>query len=270
MTLAELRTLNEEGLNRFEQWLLGGAVGALPETLLIDPQTSNPLPVKIRPARRSFRDRFEFGLYLTTLLSPLDVTSILHDRGLWSALALFWFDEICPTIGGHRKLDKEYRYILSGDFRHYYRHLVRSPWYLVREHGINSKFLLLPPVDGPHPLRRHGEILEQLGGRQAVLRSRPIIAEASRLYTDPRTGRPLKGVSGSGKGSVRRLALVLQQFELTFDCDSMQPGNLLKILPSEFDRWKDRHDAASPSAEDASSPHPRDANRPDVLVIEGR
>jgi len=47
---------------------------------------------------------------------------------------------------------------------------------------------LLPPQDQSYSLRRHGEILEQLGGRQSVLRSRPLIAEAYRLYASRLTG----------------------------------------------------------------------------------
>lgn len=265
ITEGEFRKLNDEGQRRLSEWLLAGAGGAIPSGLLVDPETSDPLPVVIRPESRLFADRFEFGQYLGELLARLDITTISHDRGLWSALALFWFDQLCPpSEAGERKVEKEYRYILSSDFRHYYRHLVRSPWQLVRDHGEHAKFVLLPPAESPYPLRRHGEVLEQLGGRQAVLRSRPIIAEASRLYSDPRTGRPLKGVSGSGKGSVRRLALVLQQFDLTFDPDSMQKGQLLKLLPSEFDRWKTSKPSGAQSL--ASAGHQDDS---EILIING-
>ena len=92
--------------------------------------------------------------------------------------------------------------------------------------------------DGPGPLRRHGDILEQLGGTQSVIRSRPVIAEAARLYSDPISGRPKKGVAGKGGGSVRRFARVLRQLDLTFDADLMPPGGLGAVLPSEFDVWK--------------------------------
>jgi hypothetical protein len=237
----EFRKLNDEGIRRFAEWLSGGARGTPPVNLLSDPETSEPIPLAIIPPHRGFADRFEFGKYLNALLGPLDAVAISQDRGLWTALALVWFDQICPADGnGNRKVEKEYRYILSADFRHYYRHLVRSPWQLVRDHGENARFLLLAPTESPHPLRRHGEILEQLGARQFVLVSKPLIAEASRLYSDPATGRPRKGASGSGKGSARRLALVLRQFDLTFDMESMALGELLKLLPGEFDYWKTR------------------------------
>ncbi|GGJ52778.1 hypothetical protein CDQ92_15175 [Sphingopyxis bauzanensis] len=188
------------------------------------------LPVKPDEPLRAvatvrLRDRQELGAYLVQLLEPLGPVKLSADRSLWTWLALYWFDPICPPLAGGRKPDKSYRYVLSTDYRHYYRHLVRSPWQLVRDHGDNAKFLLLPPQDQPYPLRRHGEILEQLGGRQSALRSQPLIAEANRLYASRLTGRPRKGVSDNGRGSVRRLALVLRQIDLTFDVERMGMDN---------------------------------------------
>src|SRR5947209_7818916 len=123
------RKLDEEGMRRFSEWLAAGAQGVPPIHLLADPETSEPTSVVIQPAAsRTFSDRFEFGEYLNVLLAPLDQATISQDRGLWSALAIVWFDQLCPAgTGGKRKVEKEYRYILSTDYRHYYRHLVRSP-----------------------------------------------------------------------------------------------------------------------------------------------
>ncbi|MEQ1932768.1 MAG: hypothetical protein ABL962_02655 [Fimbriimonadaceae bacterium] len=234
-----LRKLNADGMGRFGEWIVAGATGAAPLMLLVDPQTSDTVPALINLDNRLFADRYIFGQHLNTLLSPIDAAGVTHDRGLWSALALYWIDQLCPPDAqGRRNPGKDYRYVLSDDFRHYYRHLVRSPWQLVRDHGPNSRFLLLATTEDNQPLQRHGDVLEQLGARQAVLRSKPIIAEASRLFSDPATGRPRRGVAGRDRGSVRRLALVLQQFDLTFDADSMQGGALSGLLPREFDRWK--------------------------------
>lgn len=241
--MTRLRRLNDAGIEAFEDWLLSGAEGDAPRELLASARFTGPLDVEINVNKSAFRDRQEFGTYLVELLKPLDPVKLSTDRHLWTWLALYWFDLICPPLAGGRKPDKSYRYALSTDYRHYYRHLVRSPWQLVRDHGDNAKLLLLPPQDQPYPLRRHGEILEQLGGRQSVLRSQPLIAEANRLYASHLTGRPRKGVSGSGKGSVRRLALVLRQFDLTFDVERMGDGQLIAILPGEFERWK-AHEAA--------------------------
>ncbi|MER9649026.1 hypothetical protein [Mesorhizobium sp. M0199] len=198
----------------------------------------------------NFKDRYEFGIYLRTMLSSLDPAVIANDQGIWSALALYWFDVLCPaTAAGKREPDKEYRYVLSDDYRHYYRHLVRSPWQLVRDHGVNAQFLLISPKQQAHPLTVHGEILEQFGGRQQVLASKPIIAAASKMYFDTKTGRPRTGVAGSGRGSARRFGMVLRQLDLTYDPECMADVAFVGILPGEFDRWKRKAKAAANSHE---------------------
>ena len=116
-----------------------------------------------------------------------------------------------------------YRYILSSDYRYYYRHLVRSPWQLVRQHGKFAQLLLIAPQKQDFPLSVHGEILEQFGGRQQVLSSRPIVEAAFKMYFDTSTNRPRRGVAGSGRGSARRFGLVLRQLDLTYDSEAI-PG----------------------------------------------
>jgi hypothetical protein len=234
-----LRRLNETGIAKFSEYLREGATGAQPLHLLTHPDTSEPLPVSTKLVQRDYPNRYELGRDLTMRLGSLDPAVISNDRGLWTWLALYLFDQLCPLgADGKRKIDKQYRYILSSDYRHYYRHLVRSPWQLNRDHGPNSRFLLLAVNDGMDPLRRHGDILEQLGGTQGIIRSRPIIAEASRLYSDPLSGRPRKGAAGKGGGSIRRFARVLRQLDLTFDPELMPAGGLSAILPVEFEGWK--------------------------------
>jgi hypothetical protein len=235
----DLRRLNETGIAQFAEYLNEGAIGAQPLHLLSHPDTSEPLSVSVKLLQRKYSNRYEFGRDLTMQLGSLDPATISNDRGLWTWLALHLFDQLCPLgPDGKRKLDKHYRYVLSSDYRHYYRHLVRTPWQLNRDHGPNSRFLLLATNEGADPLRRHGDILEQLGGTQSIIRSRPIITEASRLYSDPLSGRPRKGAAGKGGGSIRRFARVLRQLDLTFDPEFMPPGSLSAILPVEFDGWK--------------------------------
>lgn len=234
-----LRRLNDAGIAQFSEYLSGGASGVRPDHLLTHPDTSEPLSVSVKLSGQKYANRYEFGRDLVVRLGALDIALISNDRGLWTWLALCLFDQLCPAgADGRRKLDKQYRYVLSGDYRHYYRHLVRTPWQLCRDHGPNARFLLLSANDGDDPLRRHGDILEQLGGTQTIIRSKPIIAEASRLYSEPLSGRPRKGAAGKGGGSIRRFARVLRQLDLTFDPELMPPGGLTSILPAEFDGWK--------------------------------
>jgi hypothetical protein len=234
-----LRKLNEDGLAAFEEWLAAGGEGKPPMELLTGQTTSSPVP-GVSYSKPAVSDRYVFGQYLVELLSPLNAAELSADRLLWSSLALLWFDYLSPPFSNGRKLEKMYRYVLSTDYRHYYRHLVRSPWQLVRDHGLNARLLLLPSTERPHPLRIHGEVLEQLGGRQSVLRSKSIIAEANLLFADPATGRPKPRVASKNiGGTVRRLGMVLRQFDLTFDVEDMPAHGLVDLLPQEFSRWKE-------------------------------
>jgi hypothetical protein len=234
-----LRKLNDAGIEAFRDWINSGATGPVPLALLDNPETSDAVSLPIVLGTGLFDDRYQFGVYLNTLLRDFDPTAIASDRYLWTSLALFWFDRICPTrADGSRDLKEEYYYILSADYRHYYRHLVRSPWQLVRLHGQNARFLLISPRENAHPLSIHGEILEQFGGRQQVLSSRPIVAAANRMYLDPKTGRPRTGVAGSGRGSARRFGLVLRQLDLTYDAECMPDDALIDLLPDEFEKWR--------------------------------
>lgn len=233
------RKLNQAGVSAFTEYVRGGAEGPPPTHILSKPETSAPLSQKIEPGIGLFENRYLFGKYLNTLLKAFDPAMISDDAGLWNALALFWFDRICPPDSdGSRSPGKEYRYLLSADYRNYYRHLVRSPWQLAKDHGEAARFLLVAPRNQKYPLSFGGDILEQIAGRQQVLRSTPIIKAASKLYFNGSTGRPHTGVAGRGRGSARRFGLVLRQLDLTYDPECMSDSDFIDILPNEFDRWR--------------------------------
>lgn len=233
------KKLNGAGLSAFSEYIRNEAQGSAPVSLLTDADTSDTLSHRILPNRMSFDDRYEFGVYLNELLESFNPAAISNDANLWSALALNWFDLLCPfDAQGNRSPQQEYRYILSPDYRHYYRHLVRSPWQLVKDHGEAARFLLVSPRQQPHPLSVHGEILEQFAGRQRVLGSKSIIKTANDLYFGTQKNRPKTGVAGSGEGSARRFGLVLRQLDLTYDPDCMPDSTLVNILPKEFEKWQ--------------------------------
>ena len=246
---AKFRKLNEAGISAFRDYIRDGAEGPPPLHLLENPETSAPLKPVIQPGSGQFDDRYMFGVYLNSLLKEFDSAAISGDAGLWSALALYWFDRLCPPdANGNRTPKQEYLYVLSSDYRHYYRHLVRSPWQLVKNHGDASRFLLISPRKQAHPLSVHGEILEQFGGRQQVLASRPIVRAANKLYFDKQKSRPRTGVAGNGRGSARRFGLVLRQLDLTYDPECMTDSAFIGILPDEFEKWRKQMEAGQSKA----------------------
>jgi hypothetical protein len=227
------------GLNEFVKWIRSGAPGTVPPELLDDSGFSERLPGEIAMPPTQFLDRYEFGVALVQLLDGQDQQTVSFDQGLWSWLAAFFFELLCPRDDdGKRTLRKDYVYTLS-ESRIYYRHLVRTPWFLVKTHGERCRFLLIARGGDPAPLSRQSYLLDQLAARQFVISSPSLIGAAARLYSDQRTGRPTRGAGAKGSGSPRRLALIANQLSLTYDIHDMPVDRLMKILPEEFGaRWR--------------------------------
>jgi hypothetical protein len=226
------------GIAAFSKWLRSGAPGSVPDDLLHDPLFSSALCETELLVRERFPDRYAFGNRLVKLLGLFDAHKISYKRSLWSWLAAWYFDQLCAVDGsGKRILRKEYVYIPQNE-RYYYRHLVRTPWYVVAQHGEAAKFLLTSMrTDDPAPLSRQSDLLDQLAARQFVIASPTLVGAAQRLYTDRFTGRPTRG-GAKGSGSPRRLALIANQLALTYDIRNMPTENFLKLLPEEFSaRW---------------------------------
>jgi hypothetical protein len=223
-----LRHFTMDGLTQFREWLRSGAHGHMASDLLFDPSFSKPMIETELLDRKLFENRYEFGVHLVQLLNPFNSREISFDQGLWGWLAAWYFDQLCPAnAGGVRTLREEGAYI-SNEPRKYYRHLVRTPWYLVSTHHEACKFLLLSP------LNQQSYLLDQLAARQFIISSPTLIAAAKRLYTDARTGKPRSGAGAKGSGSPRRLALIANQLLLTFDIRTMPVDKFMELLPAEF------------------------------------
>jgi hypothetical protein len=234
-----LRVLNEAGIAQFSEYLArlrSGAKEAPPFALLTDENTSIEAPGEVVLDRRTFSNPFEFGTYLSAALEPLDRREISYNHALWTWLALYFFEQICPADAtGARAPLEDAVYILQKKFNHqrYYRHLVRTPWLAVLEHGPNARVLLITTGRGSR-----SDIFEQLVSRQGIFGNATVIAGAQLLYYDPVTARPKRGAGGKGAGSPRRLVSVIQQLDLTYDLRTCTVDQFLTLLPAEFDKFK--------------------------------
>jgi hypothetical protein len=235
-----IRVLTPAGLQKFRSYLddlRGNPTLPPPFPLLEDPEASAAHGGSIE--NQQFKTRYDFGNYLITAMTRFDQRAISHDAGLWSWLALFFFEQLCPADkSGKRAPAKEYAYVLSSGkgvdaTRHYYRHFVRTPYILVRDHGANSKVLL------NRPLSSRGELVEQLASRQSVIGSRPVIEAVQIQYYDAQKEGFKRGAAGRGKpGSIDRFVSVVQQLECTYDLHSMTGDKVVRLLPTEFNRWR--------------------------------
>jgi hypothetical protein len=180
-------------------------------------------------------NRFEFAKYLDSKLTDSGLKNLDRDVGLWAWLALFYFERLCPEEDGTRKPGKRARFIPAvTDYRKYYRHLVAGPYSIYRTHRDDPSRVLAVLAG---PVNQPGDIAEQLASRQEIVTNKAAMALATTLYIDA-AKRPKKGAAGRGPGSARRLADILNQFDLTWDLHAMNTAGLLKMLPKEFAKFQ--------------------------------
>lgn len=162
---------------------------------------------------------------------------VLGERGLWTWLAYIWFDQFAPLRGdGSRNITEDARYICSSDYRDYYRHFIAGPYIIYSLHSRENSLIFLH-----NPVYEVNDFIEQFASRQFIISHKNIVEVITQLYFNPNTGKPKWGAqSRKREGNHRRFVKVIQQLELTYDIYSMSPEQILDLLPSEFDEWKQK------------------------------
>ena len=244
-----VRVLNKKGLDGFNGYLsqlrTGGKEG-IPNYMHDEDEYSDALPVdaEVDPSR-VFTTKLDFAKYLAGQLWPvLADHSRDRDVGLWSWLALCFFDDICPAKkDGTRSVGATYRYILSKEYKNHYRHLIRTPCLMYHIHGKHAR----PLIAGK--LTQHGEAAEAIASRQHLFGNRPLFAALDRLYVTESDGawHIKRGARGKEGGSFRRLAKVMRQFDLTYDFHDMTEDQIFDLLPPEFDKYKKAAKTSEPA-----------------------
>lgn len=232
-----IRKLNDQGQREFGEFINSIRQGSKPNTpsyLLTDRQTSEPLDNEIDIEQGNFNSRYELGEYLVKKFAGQNMQILIDEPGMWSWLALFWFDQLCPVkADGNRKASEIYNYVLSHDYKHKPRHAILTTWQLVEQLGEDSRFLLSRELDV------RGELIEQLMARQFYLACDGVMKAASTLYYDPERSTFKKGAAArKSAGCVARYVSWLQQIELTYDLFSLSRDDVMGLMPQEFERFK--------------------------------
>ncbi len=236
----KLHRFNSDGVSAFATYRTRLALEPTlppPVEILDDPALSEVVPGNVDVVKRSFSNRLEAGRSLNDLLTAARVESPERDKGLWTWLTLFYFDEVCPADGnGRRNVRAEERLIaLVDNYQRFYRHLLLGPYLIVRAHHDNPEramAMLCNPVWEP------GEIVGQLASRKELVTNRGVTEAATKLYYDPGKGSFKRGAGSDRRGGARRLADLLNQLDLTFYLYGMNADELLALLPKEFDRFR--------------------------------
>lgn len=234
--MTKVRSLNARGIEQFREFLQqirnGAEFRANPSVLYAD-DTSARLARTIEIEPRTFASKFAAAEYLTRALA--DIAPSPDDLGLWSWLALYYFDQLSPVdAGGSRRPREDYHYIPShsGGWQKE-RHLLAGPYKLFAMHGTNARLLLHPPV------HQHGAFVYDLGFRRDLITNRGLIEAIDLLYWDLKRGRPKRGATTTSRpGNLRRLIAVIQQLDFNYDLYGMRAEEILQLLPAEFDGWK--------------------------------
>lgn len=229
----KLHSLNEKGIDRFDQLRDSIASGAAaPECLgdiLENTAYARTMNTDIDVVPRQFPTRFSVGRYFNGLFNG----SPAPDRGVWTWLAAFHFEQLCPpgqSPGNRARWVPE-----ASNFCKYYRHLLAGPYQIYRTHRTHPQRAMVVLANPPY---RPGELAEQLTSRQELVTNPSVMALATRLYINSETNTPKKGAARQGSGSVRRLVNILYQLSMTWDLHAIDTEQLLDMLPAEFDQFK--------------------------------
>jgi len=232
-----IKRFNPQGIERFRTFLENarhGEIDPFPEEILDSPYHTNGIRTIDIIESKIFDSKADLIKYIHSLVANLDKIQF-NDTGLWTWLAAFFFESICPIKNDKRKVQEDSKYILNVEhWGRYYRHLIAAPLRLFNELGELSKIYL---VGVP---AKHGDFMEQLASRQELATSFGIVEVATFLYWDEDKENIKRGARNkTGPGVLRRLTRdIIPQFQMTYDLNSMNGQEILELLPSEFDSWK--------------------------------
>jgi hypothetical protein len=235
-----LRSLTSFGIGNFASYLNALRKDPIldpPFELLNDPAASESLTQEISIEHQAqFDTKLRAATYLKATLATLDPATLFLNSGLWSWLALFFFDNLCPKDDGRRKPVADSHYILDPlNHKRRYRHLLATPLQIMLAIPDFNRIFLNAD------LSHHGDLIEQTMSRLYLIRI-PAVREAiDILYYDKTREQAKRGIINKTprRGDLRnRFVRRIQQLSLTFDLGSMDGGQLVSVLGQEFENWQ--------------------------------
>ena len=246
MLLRKFKPLGTERFRAFIALLKTDKTLPAPFELLEDNTLTEVVAPHTESADAVFANRLAAAEYLDHLLTPAGLADAVSDVGLWSWLALRFFDQLRPLGEGVsiKKLGVEESRFVPSDVlpdqnlrsKRYHRHLLRNPLQIYRLVGGDAQraiCFLAQPVHQP------GDFIEQFASRQLYTRNKEMLATLSDLVVDPATNTMRRNASTKA----RRLDEVLAQFDCTWDLGFIAKDLLLPMLPDEFEQFRSKRTA---------------------------
>jgi hypothetical protein len=180
-------------------------------------------------------DRMQAAKCLYELVQSLGLKDAEKDAGFWTWCSAYLYDRLRK---GKRKVGDTAVWVLMPE-KHdrYYRHYLASIWSIYAMYP-DSKGVLEPLFMG-RPVNTPGELFEQFASRQERITNESVLRVLYRLYWDKKRQALKTGAGGKSKGSARRLAQVLKQYNRTYDLFELPDEELFEMLPVEFDKYRD-------------------------------
>jgi hypothetical protein len=244
----DVRQLNADGLKLFRDWLVQGTGDDPPPELLSgEAVTEQCLNLAVDPTKK-FNSRFEFGGYLAQVFEKQELGLLMAPDfdGMWAWIAVAFFPQLRKKNKKTGRFQGAEHFIveregIKGSLA--YRQGPRTAYELFAVHGDAAIICLAKPMD------TFGDMAEQLASRIYLARNRGFMAAAAKLYV--RDGSVVRGASSypvkptkrkagdkKGYGGLRRLEQRLSKLELTYDAGALTAGEIVGLLPREFDRFK--------------------------------
>lgn len=234
--MIQVRSFKPEGLQRVKQHLdelREGKQGLGLEEMLRDSSLVTTPYTGVFVEQRAFHRRREAADYFHECFADIPSNTLRHDAGFWTWLTIFYFDQVCPTVDGERKVRNDYTYIfMPGRALYFYRHLLFISWYVRFVAPAYNRLFLEKSVNSLDKLTE--DVMKRL-----YLTRIPCIFEVlDRLYWDRERGRPRRGVMTPGKvvpgDLIHRLPIRIRQLEKTYDLQILSADQLIELLGDEF------------------------------------
>jgi len=179
-------------------------------------------------------DRLKTAKGLDEVVHNLGLQSAERDKGFWTWCSAYLFDRLCKRSSGRYNPGELAIWVAEPDnWKRYYRHYLASIWQVYAAHrDMEDQLVVL--LNGP--VNTPGELWAQVAANQKLITNRSMIGAIFHLFWDKQNNGRKRGAGGAG---ARRLSQVLKQFERTYDFYAMHPDDLVRLLPREFDRFKE-------------------------------